>query len=457
MRHDNAPRKEKRGTRQTLPSILETAANDASLWQRRNIYSRPAINRAATCESLGIRMRMADAIARAINSLPVVRARGDRYHAMNVTSADRRLRFWLVIIVIVHFAVALWHGARLTRPRTANPPANQLCRARDFPAPAGRSRATLFALSTPRRLDDRGLNARLVAVRLLEPLRARFAGQRRARSRARLAFHVRRFCRPGRDHRNDRHRARHRRDPQVARRLQLPGDPTMNVFVAGASGAIGQPLITELIRRGHSVTGMTRSDARAKKLRARRRGRTNQRVRRARRRTGPPRVASRSRHRRTHGLAENSRRNGRGRRRRPKAPARRRRQLARPPAPAASAATCSRAARSSSTLAAHSPTSTTDSLPTPARAGNRPRHRHYAELESRVLDSAPLEGVSLRYGFYYGPKTWYFDGAAADQVRARANPDHRPRAGSLVLRPHRRCCRGHRCRPHRAAGHLQPR
>src|SRR6185437_9829706 len=35
----------------------------------------------------------------------------------------------------------------------------------------------------------------------------------------------------------------------------------MNVFVAGASGAIGRPLIAELVRRGHAVTGMTRSDA----------------------------------------------------------------------------------------------------------------------------------------------------------------------------------------------------
>jgi 2-alkyl-3-oxoalkanoate reductase len=40
----------------------------------------------------------------------------------------------------------------------------------------------------------------------------------------------------------------------------------MRIFVAGASGAIGQPLITELIRLGHSVTGMTQSDAGAKKL-----------------------------------------------------------------------------------------------------------------------------------------------------------------------------------------------
>ena len=35
----------------------------------------------------------------------------------------------------------------------------------------------------------------------------------------------------------------------------------MNVFVAGASGAIGRPLVAELVRRGHAVTGMTRSDA----------------------------------------------------------------------------------------------------------------------------------------------------------------------------------------------------
>ena len=35
----------------------------------------------------------------------------------------------------------------------------------------------------------------------------------------------------------------------------------MNVFLAGASGAIGRPLVAELVRRGHTVTGMTRSDA----------------------------------------------------------------------------------------------------------------------------------------------------------------------------------------------------
>ena len=40
----------------------------------------------------------------------------------------------------------------------------------------------------------------------------------------------------------------------------------MKIFVAGASGPIGQPLVAELIRKGHTVTGMTHSDAGAEKL-----------------------------------------------------------------------------------------------------------------------------------------------------------------------------------------------
>jgi hypothetical protein len=43
------------------------------------------------------------------------------------------------------------------------------------------------------------------------------------------------------------------------------GDILMRIFVAGASG---QPLIAELIRLGHSVTGMTQSEFGAKKLAA---------------------------------------------------------------------------------------------------------------------------------------------------------------------------------------------
>ena len=40
----------------------------------------------------------------------------------------------------------------------------------------------------------------------------------------------------------------------------------MRVFVAGASGAIGEPLIAELLKRGHSVMGMTTSETRARIL-----------------------------------------------------------------------------------------------------------------------------------------------------------------------------------------------
>ena len=40
----------------------------------------------------------------------------------------------------------------------------------------------------------------------------------------------------------------------------------MRIFVTGASGAIGQPLMAELIRQGHTVTAMSRSAAGAQKL-----------------------------------------------------------------------------------------------------------------------------------------------------------------------------------------------
>jgi nucleoside-diphosphate-sugar epimerase len=42
----------------------------------------------------------------------------------------------------------------------------------------------------------------------------------------------------------------------------------MRVFVAGATGAIGRPLVAQLLRAGHEVAGMTRSEERAQALRA---------------------------------------------------------------------------------------------------------------------------------------------------------------------------------------------
>jgi nucleoside-diphosphate-sugar epimerase len=41
----------------------------------------------------------------------------------------------------------------------------------------------------------------------------------------------------------------------------------MKIFVAGATGAVGRPLIRQLVERGHEVTGMTRSESKQELLR----------------------------------------------------------------------------------------------------------------------------------------------------------------------------------------------
>jgi nucleoside-diphosphate-sugar epimerase len=47
----------------------------------------------------------------------------------------------------------------------------------------------------------------------------------------------------------------------------------------------------------------------------------------------------------------------------------------------------------------------------------------YTALESRLFSDPKIEGVSLRYGFFYGPNTWYEpDGASADQARKQEIP-----------------------------------
>jgi nucleoside-diphosphate-sugar epimerase len=37
----------------------------------------------------------------------------------------------------------------------------------------------------------------------------------------------------------------------------------------------------------------------------------------------------------------------------------------------------------------------------------------YTKLEERVFGSSEIEGVALRYGFFYGPNTWYHPGQSA--------------------------------------------
>jgi nucleoside-diphosphate-sugar epimerase len=49
--------------------------------------------------------------------------------------------------------------------------------------------------------------------------------------------------------------------------------------------------------------------------------------------------------------------------------------------------------------------------------------RVVTQLENRLLDSSRVEGIALRYGFLYGPGTWFNPyGDVADQVRKRQFP-----------------------------------
>jgi 2-alkyl-3-oxoalkanoate reductase len=197
----------------------------------------------------------------------------------------------------------------------------------------------------------------------------------------------------------------------------------MNVFVAGASGAIGRPLIAELVRRGHTVTGMTRSDVGARAL------------------TDLGAAVARVSAYDAAGLEEALRES------RAEVVIDELTSLPRNPSQMAEAApgdrklrlegggNLHRAARAcgvrryvqqasafflrpGSGLADESEGLAVDASPRVAASA-----RAYAELEARVLNAMDMEGVALRYGFFYGPGTWYHpEGAAADQVRRQEVP-----------------------------------
>lgn len=49
--------------------------------------------------------------------------------------------------------------------------------------------------------------------------------------------------------------------------------------------------------------------------------------------------------------------------------------------------------------------------------------RVVTEIEQRLLDNSHIEGIGLRYGFFYGPGTWFHpDGDVAQQVRRQQFP-----------------------------------
>src|SRR5215472_12315821 len=197
----------------------------------------------------------------------------------------------------------------------------------------------------------------------------------------------------------------------------------MNIFVAGASGAIGRPLLAELVRQGHAVTGMTNSDAGARVIaglgaavaqvsafdalaleRAVRESRAEVVIDEL---TALPRnpsemaaAAAGDRKLRLEGGGNLHR--------------------------AARACGARRYVQQSSGfflrpgdgLADESEGMAVDASPRVAASA-----RTYAELEARVLNAGDMEGVAVRYGFFYGPGTWYHpEGAAADLVRRQEVP-----------------------------------
>jgi nucleoside-diphosphate-sugar epimerase len=198
----------------------------------------------------------------------------------------------------------------------------------------------------------------------------------------------------------------------------------MKVFVAGASGAIGQPLIAELIRRGHTVTGMSRSVEAGRNLADL--GATvvsvdafdGAALERALRASGAEVV-----------IDELT-------------------SLPKDPFDMATAAAGDRKLRlegggnlyraaqatgvrryiqqaSAFFLKAEGEALADESagLRVDATPGVAASSRTYTELEARVLQAGAMEGVALRYGFFYGPKTWYNpDGAVAEHMRRQENP-----------------------------------
>jgi nucleoside-diphosphate-sugar epimerase len=199
----------------------------------------------------------------------------------------------------------------------------------------------------------------------------------------------------------------------------------MKIFVAGGTGAIGRPLIAELLARGHAPVVLTRSPEKARAL-------TEQGIEpavadvfdgdavkavvaRARpevvieQLTALPRTYTRESLSATGALNNRLRLEGGAN------------VLA-----AARASGVRRYLRQSIAFwAAPGPGLADEETPlafdaSPAVAADA---RVVTELERRLLANPDIEGIALRYGFFYGPGTWFNpDGDVARQVRERQFP-----------------------------------
>jgi nucleoside-diphosphate-sugar epimerase len=197
----------------------------------------------------------------------------------------------------------------------------------------------------------------------------------------------------------------------------------MRIFVAGASGAIGRPLVAELVRRGHEVTGMTHSEAGARYLAdmgaavARMSAFDAAAVEQALRDARPEVVIDEltSLPQEPSGMAAAAlgdrklRVEGGGNLHR-----------------AAMACGVRRYIQQASGFFLEPGSGLADEtagLAVNASPSVALSARTYTELEARVLNAGAMEGVALRYGFFYGPGTWYHPhGASADRVRRQEVP-----------------------------------
>ena len=195
----------------------------------------------------------------------------------------------------------------------------------------------------------------------------------------------------------------------------------MNIFVAGASGAIGQPLITELIRKGHVVTGMTRTETGAQKLREI--GATSAIVDAF----DAAALESALRQSQAEVVIDELTALPKDPRDMPSyQPGDRKLRLEGGGNLHRAAQACGvRQYIQQSTgfflQAGEGLADESEGLAVDASPSVSINSQTYTTLESRALGS--MEGIALRYGFFYGPNTWYHpDGGAADQVRAAQLP-----------------------------------
>lgn len=199
----------------------------------------------------------------------------------------------------------------------------------------------------------------------------------------------------------------------------------MKIFVAGGTGAIGRPLLDQLLVRGHNIVALTRSPERAQSLAA-------QGIESAiadvfdadsvkvaiahaqpevviEQLTALPRTYTRESMSAAAPLNTQIRLEGGAN------------VLA-----AAQAAGVRRFLRQSLAFLGIPDAGLADEetpLSLDASPGVAADARLVTEIENRLLETSNLEGIALRYGFFYGPGTWFNpDGDVAQQIRQQQFP-----------------------------------